>query len=57
MRSAAAAIKYFEQTDLLASSPGEWLGKGAEMLGLDGSKNRYGWRQKKTPLAPKHEAG
>ena len=40
MRSASAAIKYFEQTDLLASSPGEWLGKGAEMLGLDGSNNQ-----------------
>lgn len=34
--SAAAAKSYYRAADYFASSPGTWLGKGAEMLGLTG---------------------
>jgi conjugative relaxase-like TrwC/TraI family protein len=36
LTSSSAAKAYFRQADYYASSPGEWLGKGAEMLGLYG---------------------
>ena len=39
MKSSAAAKNYFSSTDYYASCPGDWLGKGAEMLGLHGSDN------------------
>src|SRR5436190_1980975 len=40
MTSSAAAKNYFASTDYYASCPGDWLGKGAEMLGLVGSENQ-----------------
>jgi conjugative relaxase-like TrwC/TraI family protein len=39
MTSLAAAKAYFDSTDYYASCPGDWLGKGTEMLGLIGSDN------------------
>lgn len=39
MTSSSAAKAYFASTDYYASCPGDWLGKGAEMLGLVGSDN------------------
>ena len=35
--SSAAAKAYFRETDYYASTHGEWLGKGAETLGLSGT--------------------
>ena len=40
MTSSDAAKAYFAKTDYYASCPGDWLGKGAAMLGLDGSSNQ-----------------
>ena len=37
MQSASAAKAYYRQSDYYASTPGEWLGKGAKMLGLEGA--------------------
>src|SRR3954470_12831809 len=37
MCSSSAAKAYYRSSDYYAASPGEWLGKGAEMLGLTGS--------------------
>lgn len=37
MSSAAAAKKYYRSSDYYASTPGEWLGKGAALLGLTGT--------------------
>ena len=37
MKSAKAAKGYFAKTDYYASCPGDWLGKGAERLGLRGT--------------------
>jgi hypothetical protein len=39
MTSSSAAKAYFASTDYYKSCPGDWLGKGAEMLGLVGSAN------------------
>ncbi|WP_435008027.1 MobF family relaxase [Tundrisphaera lichenicola] len=36
LTSASAAKAYYRQSDYYATSPGEWLGRGAEMLGLQG---------------------
>ena len=36
MTSAAAAKAYYRAADYYATSPGEWLGNGAKMLGLNG---------------------
>jgi len=36
LTSSAAAKAYFRQSDYYAATPGEWLGKGAERLGLHG---------------------
>src|SRR4051794_33279171 len=36
MQSAAAAKAYYRSSDYYASVPGDWLGKGAEQLGLSG---------------------
>lgn len=37
MTSSAAAKSYYRLSDYHAASPGEWLGKGAEILGLTGN--------------------
>ena len=37
MTSASAAKAYYRSSDYYASTPGEWLGKGAKMLGLEGA--------------------
>lgn len=37
MQSAAAAKAYYRSSDYYATVPGDWLGKGAEMLGLRGT--------------------
>ena len=37
MTSSAAAKAYFRSSDYYASTPGEWLGKGAKQLGLTGA--------------------
>lgn len=37
MLSASAAKAYFRAADYFATTPGEWLGKGAAMLGLTGA--------------------
>ncbi|MCE9565791.1 MAG: relaxase domain-containing protein [Planctomycetes bacterium] len=37
MTSAAAAKSYYRSTDYYSTSPGQWLGKGAELLGLTGA--------------------
>ena len=36
MTSSSHAKEYYRQSDYYASSPGEWLGRGAEILGLEG---------------------
>ncbi|MGL4552753.1 MAG: relaxase domain-containing protein, partial [Gemmataceae bacterium] len=36
MTSAASAKAYYRSSDYYASAPGEWLGKGAALLGLEG---------------------
>ena len=43
--SSAAAKAYFKQTAYYASSQAEWLGKGAEKLGLSGARTFQGFRQ------------
>lgn len=40
MTSSAAAKAYFAKTDYYATCPGDWLGKGAAMLGLHGDSNQ-----------------
>ncbi|MEK7116206.1 MAG: relaxase domain-containing protein, partial [Patescibacteria group bacterium] len=42
VRSAARASQYFEKDDYYADgkSPSQWLGKGAETLGLAGAVDR-----------------
>jgi conjugative relaxase-like TrwC/TraI family protein len=37
MTSSAAAKSYYRSSDYYATTPGEWLGKGAETLGLKGA--------------------
>jgi conjugative relaxase-like TrwC/TraI family protein len=37
MTSPAAAKSYYRSSDYYATTPGEWIGKGAEMLGLTGT--------------------
>src|SRR3954453_17223467 len=37
MTSSASAKSYYRTADYYSSSPGEWLGKGAAMLGLTGT--------------------
>jgi conjugative relaxase-like TrwC/TraI family protein len=37
LTSSSAAKAYFRQSDYYASTPGEWLGRGAEVLGLKGA--------------------
>lgn len=37
MTSSAAAKAYYRQSDYYATTPGEWLGSGAKMLGLEGA--------------------
>lgn len=37
MQSASAAKAYYRASDYLSTTPGEWLGKGASMLGLTGT--------------------
>src|SRR4051812_48280714 len=37
MTSSAAAKAYYRSSDYYATCPGDWLGKGAEMLGLTGN--------------------
>ncbi|WP_420811306.1 relaxase domain-containing protein [Gemmata obscuriglobus] len=36
MTSAAAAKAYYRTSDYFATTPGQWFGKGAELLGLSG---------------------
>lgn len=40
MTSSSAAKDYFAKTDYYATCPGDWLGKGASMLGLHGDLNQ-----------------
>jgi conjugative relaxase-like TrwC/TraI family protein len=40
MTSSAAAKNYFASTDYYATCPGDWIGKGAEMLGLNNFSNQ-----------------
>ncbi|QEH36548.1 Multifunctional conjugation protein TraI [Aquisphaera giovannonii] len=39
LTSPAAAKAYYKSADYYAATPGEWLGRGAEMLGLQGPAN------------------
>ena len=40
MCSSAAAVAYYSAADYFATTPGEWLGKGAVTLGLTGASNQ-----------------